>query len=373
VAVRSVGVEEELLLIDAASGQPRAVASAALRAAGRDEQASNGVGKTGTAPLESELQQEQLETATVPCASLDELESELRRCRLVAARAAQGAGVQLAAVGTSPVPVHPTLTPSARYRQMAEDFGMTAQEQLTCGCHVHVQVASDEEGTAVLDRLRLWLPPLLAISANSPFWHGRDSGYASFRYQAWGRWPSSGPAGFFGSARAYNELAQAMTDTGTILDQGMIYFDARLSRHYPTLEIRIADVCLDRHDAVLLAGLARALVETAARAWQDGAPARPVRTELLRLAAWRASRSGLDEHLVDPLTGRPSPASDVIMALVDHVKPALTATGDFPVIEGLLKDLMARGNGASLQRAAYRRAGQPLDVVRAAVARTLPG
>ena len=92
-----------------------------------------------------------------------------------------------------------------RYQQMAEAFGLTAQEQLTCGCHVHVAVASDEEGVAALDRIQPWLAPLLALSANSPFWHGTDSSYASFRYQAWGRWPCAGPTEWFGSARAYQQ------------------------------------------------------------------------------------------------------------------------------------------------------------------------
>ena len=110
-------------------------------------------------------------------------------------------GVQVAALATSPIPVEPEPTTKPRYRRMAGAFGLTAQEQLTCGCHVHVQIDSDEEGVAVLDRIQPWLAGLLALSGNSPFWQGLDSSYASFRYQAWGRWPCSGPTGWFGSAR----------------------------------------------------------------------------------------------------------------------------------------------------------------------------
>jgi carboxylate-amine ligase len=322
--------------------------------------------------LEFELQLEQLETGTRPCGSLEELGREVRRCRSVAAEAADRVGVQVAAMGTSPMAVEPSLTGRSRYRQMAAEFGLTAQEQLTCGCHVHVQVASEEEGTAVLDRIRPWLAPLLALSANSPFWQGRDSGYASFRYQAWGRWPTSGPTDLFGSAPAYHGVVQAMVDTGTVLDEGMIYFDARLSRHYPTIEVRIADVCLHADDAVLIAALVRSLVETAARSWRLGEPARPVRTELLRLASWRASRSGLDGQLVGPVSHRPAAARDVVGELLEHVRPALTDAGDYTIVAALLDDVLDRGNGARFQRQAYRRTGQIRDVVREAIARTMP-
>ena len=205
---------------------------------------------------------------------------------------------------------------------MAEAFGLTAQEQLTCGCHVHVQIDSDEEGVAVLDRIQPWLAGLLALSGNSPFWQGLDSSYASFRYQAWGRWPCSGPTEWFGSAQAYQATVAQMVATGTLLDSGMVYFDARLSQHYPTLEVRIADVCLRHEDAVLIAALVRALVETEGRAWQQGTPPLRMRTELLRLAAWRASRSGLDGELIDPRTGRPGGAAAVTALLLAHVRDA---------------------------------------------------
>ena len=233
------------------------------------------------------------------------------------------AGVTVAALGTSPVAVHPEVVPTSRYQAMAAAFGLTAHEQLTCGCHVHVGISSAEEGIAVLDRIQPWLATLLALTANSPFWQGADSAYASFRYQPWGRWPCSGPTGQFGPAEAYQATVQQMIDTRTLLDSGMVYFDARLSQHYPTIEVRIADVCQHADDAVLIAALVRGLVETEARNWQAGLAARPVRTEQLRLAAWRASRSGLDDVLIDPVTFRPDKAAAVTGLLVEHVRDAL--------------------------------------------------
>jgi carboxylate-amine ligase len=355
--VRSFGVEEEMLLVDPDSGAAVALAEAVT--GGGDD-----------AP-EAELQRQQVETDTVPCTSLDELARQVRDQRTAAARAAEARGCEVVTLATSPLPVRPQTMPRERYLRMAEEYALTAQEQLVCGCHVHVRVESDEEGVAVLDRIRPWLSPLLAMTANSPFWQGNDTGYASYRQQVWGRWPSTGPAEPFGTPRAYHDTVQAMIDSGTLLDEGMVYFDARLSRHYPTVEIRIADVCLLADDAVLLAALVRGLVETAAREWRAGEPPAPVRLELLRLATWRASRSGLTADLVHPVTGRPAPAEAVVRALLDHVGPALSELGDRDAVAELTGGLLSRGTGADLQRHAYKESGDLAAVVRDAVNRTL--
>jgi carboxylate-amine ligase len=146
VDLRSVGVEEELLLVEPDTGRPRAVAETILHTARQEE--SSLAGGPGAAALdaaqalESEMQLQQLETNTQPCHTLDELGREIRRCRALAATAAGRAGVQVAALGTSPVVVEPELTDSSRYQKMADALGLTAYEQLTCGCHVHVQISS---------------------------------------------------------------------------------------------------------------------------------------------------------------------------------------------------------------------------------------
>lgn len=351
MGVRTVGVEEEFLLVDPLNGEPRAIGGAVLLAA------------ADTAGLTGELKREQLETGTRPCHSLDELARELHRTRAEARDAARAVGVEPVALATSPLPVVPTLSPSRRYRRMAERFGLTTSEELTCGCHVHVAVDSDEEGVAALDRIRPWLAPLLALSANSPFWNGTDSGYASFRSQVWGRWPSAGPTELFGSPAGYRAVVAAMVASDTVLDEAMVYFDARLSSKHPTLEIRVADVCREPDDALLVAALGRALVETAVRAWQAGHRPDPVRTELLRLASWRAGRSGLDGALLDPSDWRPAPAVDVLHGLVRHVEPVLQDSGELDTVRDLLDALLRRGTGAARQRAVLERTGELRAVV----------
>jgi carboxylate-amine ligase len=362
MTIRSMGVEEELLLVEPGTGQPLAVAETALRLADSaddrqddsgDDRQEGADGDVGGA-IEFELQRQQLETSTKPCLELSELGEELRRRRSLAAEVAGRAGAQVTALATSPVPVEPQLVHKGRYLRMADAFGLTAYEQLTCGCHVHVSISSSDEGVAVLDRIRPWLPVLLALSANSPFWQGRDSAYASYRYQAWSRWPSAGVTEAFGSPEVYQQTVQQMVSTGALLDSGMVYFDARLSEHYPTLEVRVSDVCLYADDAALIAALARALVETEARRWRAGSAMIAHRIEVLRLAAWRASRSGLDDVLINPHTGLPEPAWAVANALLEHVRDALEEAGDAEAATELLGAVLTRGNGAAFQRRACR-------------------
>lgn len=352
---RTVGVEEEFLLVGE-DGHPVARAAEALEASGTSAQ-------SGTGALESEFMEEQLETATHPRRELEDLATQVRAGRRRAQEAADRVGARVAALSTSPLPFEGTTVSRLRYLEARAAFGLTAREQLTSGCHVHVAVEDDTEGVAVLDRIGPWLATLLALSVNSPFWQGEDSGYASFRSQVWARWPTSGPARAFGTPAAYHDAVASLVATGTILDENMVYFDARLSSRYPTVEVRIADVCLDPDTATLLAALSRGLVETAAREAAGGMPAPELRPEILRTASWRAGRSGLAEDLVSPLTWRPAPAHDVVGQLVTHVRDALVDAGDLDAVTGLLGRLWSGGTGAARQRAWHADAGGDLRAV----------
>ncbi|WP_127130193.1 glutamate--cysteine ligase [Georgenia sp. SYP-B2076] len=375
--MRTVGVEEEFLLVDPESGQALAVAAQVLAEAKaraplptvspyRDATGSGPVDTPG-GRLVHEMGQEQVESGTRPHTSLAELEDELCELRRRAEVAAAAAGAGVAALATSPLPVRTRVVTRPRYEAMARRYGLTAREHLLSGCHVHVAVDSRDEAVGVLDRVRVWLPSLLALSANSPFWQGVDTGYASYRSPVMLRWPSAGPTEIFGSAAAYDALVADMLASRVLHDAGMVYFDARASYRYPTVEIRTADVCLRAADAVLVAALCRALVETAAAEWASGEPAPPVRAAVLRLASWQAACEGIDGVLLDPLTARPVPSSSVLAALVTHVRPALRAYGDEGLVDERLTRVLARGNGARRQRAVLRRTGSLADVVADAV------
>ncbi len=362
---RTVGVEEELLLVDPATGCPRPLGDDVVEAAGGSD--------TGPGGVEHELKREQVELGTDPVDDLSAVDASLRRLRGRLAAAAERHGLRLAALATSPVEVAPTATRDARYERLNREYGMTARELLCNGCHVHVAVESLDEAVGVIDRVRPWLAVLTALSTNSPYWQGRDTGYASYRQRLWSRWPSAGPSELFGTAAGYRAAVDTMVACGGAMDHGMVYLDVRASREWPTVEVRVLDVCLDVEDAVMLTGLARALVETAARDWQRSVPATPLRIEVLRAAAWRAARTGLGGDLVDPVAGTTVPARIQVQRLLDHARPALRRYGDEQRVSDRVEEVLANGTGADVQRAAYAQRSCLVDVVTDAVRRTVSG
>jgi len=362
--MRTVGVEEELLLVDE---EGRAVAVAPTVLAADEERSGDDDGADQGEGLEAELQLQQVEIDSRPCLDLADLQADLVGRRRHVGELASQAGARVAALGTSPLPVAPRTTPKPRYRRMAELYGLMEQEQLTCGCHVHVSVDSPEEGVAALDRLRAWLPVVVAMSTNSPFWQGRDTRYAGYRTQVWARWPSAGPADLHGTPERYHALVASLLATGAVLDRGMVYFDARLSASYPTVEVRVADVAQDVRHSVMLAGLVRGLVDTAVAEWREGRPPPEVPTAVLEAATWRASRFGLSDQLVHPVTGTLLPAPEVVRALADRATPALRDNGDLELVGDALERLLSEGTGADRQRTEQARRGRLEDVVAAAV------
>ncbi|RLV57568.1 YbdK family carboxylate-amine ligase [Aeromicrobium phragmitis] len=358
--MRTFGVEEELLLVDASTLEPLPAGDWA--ASLQKETTSTGHQVT------AELQQEQIEVASPPQTTMAGQLDAILTGRALAEEAAANVGGRVAALPTAPGRVDPHLGPTSRYRRIGERFGLIAAEQLTNGFHIHVSIESRDEGVTVLDRIRVWLPTLLALSANSPFWQGADTGYASYRYQAWSRWPTAGPVDPYGSADAYERHQAAVLATGVPLDAGMLYDDVRLSEHQPTVEVRIADVCLAPSDAAVIATLTRALVETAAR--ESDRPAPEVPASLLRLWSWQASHSGVQDRLIDPTTGTPVPAGDVVARLLDVVRPVLNDYGDEERVDAAVAQILEDGTGARKQRQAYAAREDVRDVVAAALEAT---
>ncbi|MEO3759320.1 glutamate--cysteine ligase [Mycobacterium sp. B14F4] len=353
--VPTLGVEEEFFLVDPGTRTPQP----------RGGEVIARVADDALELISGEFALHQLEVRTPPCADTDQLRAELVGVRAAANTAAAAEGLRLCASGT------PVMTDGlalaigdhsryragrAQYRAMLDDFAV-------CSVHVHVHVPDPELAIRVCNHLRQWLPTLLAVSANSPFSDGADTGYADWRAVVRSRFPCLGPPPYVESLRHYEELAAAIAESGAMLHARMPFWDVRPNPVWPTVEIRTMDVAADVDDTVALATMVRALVMTVAEQALAGDPGPALAGELLRAAYWRAARDGWSGCTLDLLTGRLLPASVQAARLVDYIGPALAACGDTETVSAFMSRRAALGSGAEMQRASAARHGDLKGVV----------
>lgn len=357
----TMGVEEEYQIIDSETRSLRQRAEAILSQA-----------ESSPVNVEAELQLSQIEIGTPVCDSLAQVRAELVRSRRAVGVAAAREGLLIGAAGSHPLadPIDQTITPKERYLGMAEDYGRLAREQIVFGFHVHVGIDGREAAVQTMNRVRGWLSPLLALGGSSPFWMGRDTGYSSYRTDVWGRWPMAGPPEMFRSRAEYEDVIKLLVVTESIAEETRIYWDVRPSARFDTLEYRVTDVCMTVDEAVMVAGLARALTRRCyEQALTDEAiPA--VRPELLRAAKWRAARYGLDATLVDVHEQTSRPALEVIDGWLTFLRPSLEDNGDWAEISALVQQTIEGGTGAARQRNAFARGRRLEDVVDLIVSET---
>jgi carboxylate-amine ligase len=362
----TLGIEEEYQIIDP---ETRALTPRAGDVLRRARQA---LGEDRVVP---ELRASQLEALTPVCSTLAQAREELLRLRRGVIEAAEEEGVRVAAASTHPFSHwrEQPITARDRYKKIIERERRMAEEQVVFGFHVHVGLSDREDALQVTNHARPWLAPLLALSANSPLWLGEDTGYASYRTQIWGSLSTAGPPGYFSSLAEHDALVETIVAVGGAMELNQIYWDMRLPQKLETVEIRVADVCTRVDEAVMLAGLCRALVRTCHERAVRGKPYPEVRPEVLRAAHWIASRYGLDAELVDAEAGRAVPAKKMIEKLLLFVRPALEEYGDWEEVSALAGETLKQGNGANRQRRVYERAGQLEDVVDTLIGMTAEG
>jgi carboxylate-amine ligase len=350
----TLGVEEEYLLVDAV--EPCGVEAV--------EDVFDHLPDDLKDSVQHEYMRSQIEVASPPQLEVRGLWAAMTRLRTGLAEAAGRAGTRIVAVGAGPAAgPHTRIVDRPRYRRMRERFGDLSPGQGLNGMHVHISVPDPETGVQILNHLRPWLPVLQAATANSPLSAGHDTGYASWRSMLWARWPTVGPTPYLESYEQYGTLVSDLIASGAMLDEGMLYWYARLSARYPTVEIRIGDVCPTLDDTLLLAMLTRALVATLLDEVRDGVPAPNVAQPLLAAAHWRAAHDGLEGLNIDMATRDTRPAWRLMRQLFDYVRPQLDRHGDLEMATMAMGRLRARGTGAARQRAILARNGSVAQVV----------
>jgi glutamate---cysteine ligase / carboxylate-amine ligase len=355
VAGPRFGVEEEFLVVDPVTR------SVVPRAEDLVDRAKHALGER----VSGEITKFQVEARTRPCLDAGQLLDELTEARAELSAAAGAAGLRIIATGTPVLGdlVPQPITEGARQEWGTATFRSLHDELSICAMHVHVEILDRERAVLVSNHLRQYLPTLIALAANSPYWQERDTGYASWRTMVWTRWPVAGPPPYFSSAAHYDELVATLLEAGALVDAGTIFWDIRPSARFPTIEIRAADVPMTAEQSALLAMLIRALVAGAAAQVDRGDPGPILPTEMLRLAYWRAARDGLNGHGVDVHTGRLVPAAELARRLLGAARPMLADYGELERVTRWLWELIKGGDGASRQRHAAARRGRLTDVV----------
>jgi carboxylate-amine ligase len=361
----TIGVEEELQIINPRTRELR------QRAGRIVPDAKRAVGDDVT----NELYLSQIEIGTPVCRSLADVRAELIRLRREVIASAAEQGCRIAAAGTHPFShwEDQALTPKPRYYGIAADYQQLAREQVIFGCHVHVGLADRDLAIEVMNRSRPWLPTLLALTCNSPFWLGHDTGYGSYRSELFQRFPTAGPPHVLTSRAQYDDVVDSLVKTGVISDGSKIYWDVRPSSHVETVEFRVADVCATIDEAVMVAGVCRALARTCLRDHERGVACDHARPELLRAAKWRASRYGLDGELIDVAARRSVPAAELVESFLEYLRPSLEEADEWDEIGTLVLETVERGTGSKRQREALARRGRFEDVVDQLVEETARG
>jgi carboxylate-amine ligase len=342
----TVGVEEEFQLVDPSTRELAQAIEDVIRLA-----------PDGSERMARELFQDCVEMRTPVFSNVAELARDLPALRGEVAKVAREAGVGLAASGLHPIsdPFVQKFTPGERYERMEEELGALARLQIIYALHVHVAVPDAEAAIRATNALLRHVPLLTALSANSPFWNGMDTGFASARVKIRDASPRSGLPPTFHSWEEFEGYTDALVAMGNIPDFSWFWWDVRPHPRHGTVELRVPDAQAEPDYVVALAALTQCLVATA----EDYAP------EDARFVSenkWRAIRRGLDARLYDFSTGEEKGARDTARDLVARLRPVSQDLKCEAELEGVL-EILRQGTGAELQRAAYEKRGSLEDVV----------
>lgn len=362
----TLGIEEEFQMVDRETGQLRS--------------SINSILEKGTPQFEEKIKPEMLQS-TVELISdilpdMAAARKELYAMRAQLARLVDEEGLALISAGTHPVALwhHQERTDKERYIELEEEFQDVGRSILIFGLHVHVGVDNKERAVILMNQLRTWLPHLLALSSNSPFWTGRFTGLKSYRSVVWKRFPRSGMPGIMPTWDDFNRYVQTLVETECIDNGKKIWWDIRPHAFFDTVEFRVCDMPSTIEDTLALAALCQALVARLTWLHENGMQAHVLPRDYLEENKWRAMRYGLDAEVIDFVQRRRLSMRDAIHELLDFVDDVVDDLGsrrEMNYLRKLLDD--PNGTGADRQIAVYKETNDVQKVIAFLMQRTMEG
>ncbi|GAB4013043.1 carboxylate-amine ligase [Spirosoma migulaei] len=343
--VFTLGIEEEFQTIDPTTGELRSHMSKIV----------DGGQIVLQERVKAEMHQAVVEVGTNICTNIQEARQEVTYLRKMIIELAEKQNLKIAAAGTHPFSdwQEQLITPNERYDRLIEELRDVARSNLIFGLHVHVGIENRNEGVQIMNAVRYFLPHIYALSTNSPFWRGRNTGFKSYRSKVFDKFPRTGIPDFFSSAAEYDEYINLLIKTGCIDNGKKIWWDIRLHPFFDTIEFRICDVPMRVDETICLAAIMQALVAKIYKLHQQNLNFRPYRRILINENKWRAARYGIEGKLIDFGKQEEVPTHQLIHELLSFIDDVVDELGSRAECEYVLK-ILEMGTGADRQLAVFQ-------------------
>jgi len=362
--VYTLGIEEEFAIVDPKTRELRSHIQEILE----------GGKVTLKEQVKPEMHQSVVELGTEICGSITDARTHVIDLRSKLAALAGQSGLRIASVGTHPFSHwrDQLITEGERYQEIVKDMQQLARANLIFGLHVHVGIPDRESAIHVMNQARYFLPHLYALSTNSPFWVGQDTGLKGYRLKVFERFPRTGIPDAFESLSEYEDYCKLLVKTGCVDNAKKIWWDIRLHPFFDTLELRVCDAQSRVDDTLAIAALIQAIVAKLYKLLRQNITFRVYRRRLLDENRWRASRYGIEGKLIDFGREAEVETRSLLNELIEFVSTEIFELGSIREMDHIER-IMREGTGADRQIAVFRRTQDMKAVVDQIVAETYEG
>ena len=351
----SIGIEEEYQSIDPVTRNLRSHIHAEIVEKGKTLLAER---------VKPEMHQSVVEIGTGVCRNIKEAKEEIRSIRRQIIGLARDNNLRLAAGGTHPFAQwqEQEIYPDDRYKTIVEDMKIVARANLIFGLHVHIGIEDRETAIQIMNGARYFLPHILALSANSPFWMGMDSGLQSYRCKVFDKFPRTQIPDLYQSWSEFENYVNLLIHTNCIDNAKKIWWDIRPHPYFPTLEFRICDIPMRLDETIAIAAICQAVIAKLYKLHERNLTFRHYSRALIMENKWRASRYGLDGKLIDFGKQTEVPTRDLIEEILEFVREETEELDSVEEI-GYVRRILEHGNGADRQLKVFNETGDLKQVV----------